>query len=64
MARKLRMEYSGAIYYVMNCGDHREDIFKGQESVSRVRSLQNRSTPLRPRTGALRLYRSRAVPGG
>jgi REP element-mobilizing transposase RayT len=28
MARKLRIEYSGAIYHVMNRGDRREDIFR------------------------------------
>src|SRR5215471_17746216 len=27
MARKLRIQYPGAIYHVMNRGDHREDIF-------------------------------------
>ena len=27
MARKLRVEYEGAIYHVMNRGDHREAIF-------------------------------------
>ena len=27
MARKLRLEYSGAIYHVMNRGDRRESIF-------------------------------------
>src|SRR5467141_2121419 len=27
MARKLRIQYEGAIYHVMNRGDHREDIF-------------------------------------
>ncbi len=27
MPRKLRLEYEGAIYHVMNRGDHREDIF-------------------------------------
>jgi REP element-mobilizing transposase RayT len=27
MARKLRLEYPGAIYHVMNRGDHREAIF-------------------------------------
>jgi len=26
MARKLRLQYEGAIYYVMKRGDHREDI--------------------------------------
>jgi REP element-mobilizing transposase RayT len=28
MPRKLRMEYAGAIYHVVNRGDRREDIFK------------------------------------
>jgi hypothetical protein len=28
MARKLRVEYPGAIYHVMSRGDHREPIFK------------------------------------
>src|SRR5678815_4591938 len=27
MARKLRVQYEGAIYHIMNRGDHREDIF-------------------------------------
>ena len=31
MARKLRIEYSGAIYHMMNRGDHRKDIFKDNE---------------------------------
>jgi putative transposase len=37
MARKLRMEYAGAIYHVMNRGDRREDIFK--DDVDRERFL-------------------------
>jgi hypothetical protein len=28
MPRKLRLEYPGAIYHVMNRGDRREDIFR------------------------------------
>jgi len=28
MPRKLRLEYAGAIYHVVNRGDRREDIFK------------------------------------
>jgi hypothetical protein len=28
MARKLRVEYEGAIYHVMNRGDRREPIFR------------------------------------
>ena len=31
MARKLPVEYSGAIYYVMNRGDRREPMFKDDE---------------------------------
>ena len=31
MARKLRVEYPGAIYHVMNRGDRREPIFKDDE---------------------------------
>jgi len=31
MARKLRMEYEGAIYHVMNRGDRREPIFKSDK---------------------------------
>jgi hypothetical protein len=28
MARKLRIQFPGAIYHVMNRGDHREEIFR------------------------------------
>jgi len=38
MARKLRVEYPGAIYHVMNRGDRREAIFK--DDVDRQRFLQ------------------------
>lgn len=38
MARKLRIQYAGAIYHVMNRGDHREDIFADDED--RQRFLQ------------------------
>jgi len=31
MARKLRVEYEGAIYHVMNRGDRREAIFKDDQ---------------------------------
>jgi len=31
MARKLRIQYPGAIYHVMNRGDHREDIFRSRK---------------------------------
>ena len=29
MARKLRVQYEGAVYHLMNRGDHRDDIFRG-----------------------------------
>jgi hypothetical protein len=31
MARKLRIQYEGAVYHVMNRGDHQEDIFRSDE---------------------------------
>ncbi len=31
MARKLRVQYPGAIYHLMNRGDRREPIFKDDE---------------------------------
>jgi len=31
MARKLRVQYPGAIYHMMNSGDHREAIFVDDE---------------------------------
>ncbi len=31
MARKLRVQYPGAIYHVMNRGDHRQDIFRSNK---------------------------------
>ena len=38
MARKLRVEYEGAIYHVMNRGDRREPIFKDDQD--RLRFLE------------------------
>src|SRR3989304_5774214 len=35
MARKLRVEYAGAIYHVMNRGDRREEIFRDDEDRQR-----------------------------
>src|SRR5688572_8089482 len=35
MARKVRVEYSGAIYHVLNRGDRREPIFKDDEDRAR-----------------------------
>jgi len=35
MPRKLRVEYEGAIYHVMNRGDRREPIFKDEEDCER-----------------------------
>ena len=34
MPRQLRIEYPGAIYHVMNLGDHREPIFRDDEKGS------------------------------
>jgi hypothetical protein len=34
MARKLRVEYEGAIYHVMSRGDRREPIFKDEATGS------------------------------
>ena len=31
MSRKLRIEYPGAMYHVMNRGDQREDIFRDDD---------------------------------
>jgi putative transposase len=35
MARKLRVQYPGAIYHVMNRGDRREAIFKDDQDRER-----------------------------
>jgi REP element-mobilizing transposase RayT len=35
MARKLRVEYPGAIYHVMSRGDHREAVFRDDEDRER-----------------------------
>jgi putative transposase len=35
MSRKLRIEYPGAMYHVMNRGDQREDIFPDDEDRQR-----------------------------
>ena len=37
MPRKLRIEYPGAIYHVMNRGDRREPIFRDDEERGPVR---------------------------
>ena len=40
MARKLRVEYPGGIYHVMNRGDRREPIFKdGQDRLRFIATL-------------------------
>ena len=35
MARKLRVEYPGAVYHVMNRGDRREPVFRDEEDRER-----------------------------
>ena len=45
VARKLRVEYPGAIYHLMNRGDRRESIFKDDEDRQRssARSVKRAS---------------------
>ena len=31
MARKLRIQYAGAVYHVMNRGDRREEVFRDDQ---------------------------------
>ena len=54
MARKLRVQYEGAIYRVMNRGDHREDIFCNDEGLKLfLQTLPETSASLsRPRAVA------------
>ena len=45
MPRALRIEYSGAIYHVMNRGDHREPIFQDDKDRKRfVTTLEEACT--------------------
>ena len=54
MARKLRVEYPGAIYHVMNRGDRREPIFKDDQD--RIRFIATLGGDLREgRVGSPRL---------
>jgi len=43
MARKLRIQYPGAIYHVMNRGDRREAIFEDDEDRQRFLSTLTES---------------------
>ena len=38
MARKARVEFAGAVYHVLDCGDRREAIFK--DDADRLRFLE------------------------
>jgi len=38
MSRKLRIEYPGAMYHVMNRGDQREDIFRDDQDRQKLLS--------------------------
>ncbi len=44
MARKLRIQYSGAVYHVMNRGDRREPFF--HDDADRQRFIGKGSVPL------------------
>jgi len=50
MARKLRIQYPGGIYHVMNLGDHREPIFRSNRDreIKKIRIAQRlrRETPI------------------
>jgi REP element-mobilizing transposase RayT len=43
MARKLRIQYQGAIYHVMNRGDHREEIYRDDDDRRRFLSTLGES---------------------
>ena len=61
MARKIRIEYAGAIYHVINRGDRQEAIFKDDADRLRfLESLGEACTSLWPGTGAERGGESRA----
>ena len=45
MARKLRIQYPGAIYHVMNRGDRREPIFEDDEDRRRFEDLWGHPLP-------------------
>jgi hypothetical protein len=56
MSRKLRIEYPGAIYHVMNRGDQREDIFRDDQDRQKFLSTLTRaalSTRGAPKTKVL-----------
>jgi hypothetical protein len=48
MSRKLRIEYPGAMYHVMNRGDQREDIFRDDQDKT-ARSSYPRWARLSPK---------------
>ena len=52
MPRKLRIEYPGAIYHVINRGDRREDIFR--DDADRTRFLETLGEACR-KTGVARV---------
>ena len=45
MARKLRVQYPGAIYHVLNRGDRREPIFKDDADRQRFLGTLGRDLP-------------------
>ncbi len=67
MARKLRIQYPGAIYHVMNRGDHQETIFCDDDDRKLfVATLAEgcQKTALSPkRCGPMAWRRSRSPPG-
>jgi len=54
MARKLRVQYEGAIYHLINRGDRRELIFKDDKD--RELFLETSAKPVRKPIGESRWY--------
>jgi REP element-mobilizing transposase RayT len=48
MSRKLRIEYPGAMYHVMNRGDQREDIFRDDQDRQKFVSTLGVHTSVSP----------------
>jgi hypothetical protein len=59
MPRKLRIQYPGAIYHIMNCGDQREDIFKNDRYGQYLKAVGQRPVWLR----VDRLLGEKGIPG-
>ena len=66
MARKLRIQYAGAIYHVMSRGGHGEDIFRGGQGRETLlqtlgQACEKTDWPVQPAPQALRPPVQRAL---